>query len=142
VHEGAPREPRFAKDFAAFERDLHARVMAVEREVLSNEFEKADVWAEAVEVRGTVYRRVVRSSDTYFSAAGPIRVERSLYKDRTDESSLSICPMELRLGIVEARWTPLATWVVSQMTPAAAEELFERVGNMTPSKSAIARLHR
>jgi len=49
--------------------------------------------------------------------------------------------MELRLGIVGARWMPLAaqvaTWVVSQMTPANAKELFARVGNMTPSRSSL-----
>lgn len=132
------------KDFAAFERDLHTRVMAVEREILGEEFAKADVASDAIEVRGTVYRRVLRCSDTYISAAGPVRVERTLYKDRTDESAAAICPMELRLGIIEARWTPLAaqlaTWVVSQMTPQAAEELFQRVGNMAPSKSTLDRL--
>jgi hypothetical protein len=52
--------------------------------------------------------------------------------------------MDLRLGLMEGRWTPLAaqqvTWVVSQMTPARAEELFERLGNMTPSKSSLDRL--
>lgn len=132
------------KDFAVFERELHARVMALEREVLAEEFAQADVSTDAIVVAGVVYRRVVRCSDTYFTAAGPVRVERGLYKDRSDESSPAICPMELRLGIIEARWTPmaaqLATWVVSQMTPASAEELFARVGNMTPSKSALDRL--
>lgn len=138
------KEADVPKDFASFERDLHAKVMAVEREFLTEEVERADVRAEAVIVEGVVYRRVVRSSATYFTAAGPVRVERSLYKDRTDDSSKAICPMELRLGIIEARWTPLAaqlaTWVVSQLTPAAAEELFARVGNMTPSKSSLDRL--
>ena len=132
------------KDFAAFERDLHSRVMALEREVLAEEFAQADVTADAIEVGGTVYRRVVRCEDTYVTAAGPVRVERSLYKDRTREDEHSICPMELRLGIIEARWTPLAaelaTWVVSQLTPASAAELFARVGNMTPSKSSLDRL--
>lgn len=132
------------KDFGAFERDLHTRVMAVEREVLAQELAAADVTTSAIEVEGVVYRRVVRCSDTYITAAGPVRVERSLYKNRTDESATAICPMELRLGIIESRWTPLAaqlaTWVVSQMTPALAEDLFARVGNMAPSKSTLDRL--
>lgn len=132
------------KDFAVFERELHARVMALEREVLAEEFARADVSTDAIVVAGVVYRRVIRCSDTYLTAAGPVRVERGLYKDRSDEASHAICPMELRLGIIEARWTPmaaqLATWVVSQMTPASAEELFARVGNMTPSKSTLDRL--
>jgi hypothetical protein len=33
-----------------------------------------------------------------------------------------------------------ALWVVTQMTPKNTEDLFERVGNMTPSKSSLDRL--
>ncbi len=132
------------KDFGAFERDLHARVMAVEREILAEELAAADLDAAAIEVGGVVYRRVVRCEDTYITAAGDVRVERSLYKDRTNDKAVAICPMELRLGIIGARWTPLAAegamWLVSQMTPKSAAELLARVGNMTPSKSSLDRL--
>lgn len=131
-------------DFGAFERELHAQVMEVEREILGEEMARADVDIEAIEVNGVVYRKSVRSSGEYFTAAGPVRVERTLYRDRTTDSPLSLSPMELRLGIIEGRWTPhaasLATWVVSQMTPGASAELFKRMGNMTPSKSTLDRL--
>jgi hypothetical protein len=130
--------------FADFEKDLHAKVMELEREVLGEDMARADVDVEAVVVAGDTYRRVVRCEETYFTAAGPVRVERTLYKDRTDEAGRAICPMDLRLGIVEGRWTPLsaqqATWVVAQMTPQLGEELFARIGNMTPSKSSLDRL--
>lgn len=132
------------EDFGRFERELHAQVMEVERELLAEELARADIDVAAVTVGGVVYRRVVRCSDDYITAAGSVRVERTLYKDRTDESSRCICPMELRLGIIEARWTPhaaeLATWVVAQMTPVLGAELFARVGNMAPSKSTLDRL--
>jgi hypothetical protein len=69
---------------------------------------------------------------------------RTLYKDHTDEGSRAIVPLELRVGIVEGFWTPLAAqqaaWVVSQMVPKLGEELFERMGNMTPSKRSLDRL--
>jgi hypothetical protein len=52
--------------------------------------------------------------------------------------------LDLRLGIVEGYWTQRAaeqaSWVVTQMTPEKAEELFARVGNMEPSKSSLDRL--
>lgn len=52
--------------------------------------------------------------------------------------------MELAVGVVGGFWTPRAAqqalWVVTQMTPKKAEELFERVGNMDPSKSSLDRL--
>jgi hypothetical protein len=155
AEEALARIHRFVKDwrmqtrdkrgnFADFERDLHAKVMEFEREVLAEDMARADVDVEAVVVEGVTYRRVVRCQDTYVTAAGPVQIERTLYKDRTDETGRAICPMDLRLGIVEGRWTPLAaqqaTWVVAQMTPQLAEELFARMGNMSPSKSSLDRL--
>jgi hypothetical protein len=78
------------------------------------------------------------------TAAGPVRVERTLYKDRTDEAGRAISPMELSAGIVAGFWTPVAAKqaarMLSQMTPQTAEELFARVRNMAPSKSSLDRL--
>jgi hypothetical protein len=73
-----------------------------------------------------------------------VQVERTLYKDRTDPDMPTMCVVDVRTGIIAGRWTPLAakqaTWMVSQMTPERAEEAFERLGNMTPSKSSLDRL--
>jgi hypothetical protein len=130
--------------FADFEKDLHAKVMDLERELIAEEMALADIDTGAIVVEGVTYRRAVRCAETFFTAAGPVRVERTLYKDRTDETGKAISPMELRLGIIERRWTPVAAeqavWVVSQMTPQTAEELFARIGNMNPSKSSLDRL--
>ena len=130
--------------FGEFERGLHARVMEFERELVADEMRTADIDVEAVNVEGTVYRRVLRAEEEYLTAAGPVRVMRSLYKDHTDPGARAIVPLELRIGIIEGFWTPLAArqgaWVVSQMVPKLGEELFERIGNMTPSKSTLDRL--
>lgn len=130
--------------FGEFERGLHARVMAFEREMVADEMRAADVDVEAVKVEGTLYRRVLRAEEEYLTAAGPVRVMRSLYKDHTDAGARAIVPLELQVGIIEGLWTPLAAqqgaWVVSQMVPRLGEELFERMGNMTPSKSTLDRL--
>jgi hypothetical protein len=132
------------ESFAEFEKSLHARLMGLERELLAEEMSRADIDAGAIVVDGVTYRRVLRCFETYVTAAGPVRIERTLYKDRTDEGGRALSPLDLRLGIVEGRWTPeaaqQAAWVVSQMTPETAEELFERIGNMTPSKSSLDRL--
>jgi hypothetical protein len=79
------------------------------------------------------------------TAAGEVVVERWLYKDRSDEDAHAVAPLERRLGIIDF-WTPRAAkqalWVVSQLVPTKAEELFEKVGNMEPSKSSLDRLPR
>lgn len=130
--------------FEGFEERLHRQLQEVEREVLAEDLAGADVDADAIAIEGTGYRRVLRAEETYMTAAGPVRVERTLYKDRTDEGGRAIVPMELNSGIVGGFWTPLAArqaaWVVSQMTPQTAEELFSRIGNMEPSKSSLDRL--
>jgi hypothetical protein len=52
--------------------------------------------------------------------------------------------LELRAGLIEGYWTPLAAkqaaWAVSHLTPQESEELFDLLGNMTPSKSTLDRL--
>src|SRR3984957_5586292 len=144
VEERRMRRKEDQGGFGEFERGLHARVMAFEREMVADEMRAADIDTEAVKVEGTIYRRVLRAEEEYLTAAGPVRVMRSLYKDHTDEGARAIVPLELRIGIVEGFWTPLAAqqgaWVVSQMVPKLGEELFERIGNMTPSKSSLDRL--
>lgn len=136
------RQPK--ETFEAFEERLHRQLQEVERELLGEDLGRADVDAEGIMVEGTGYRRVLRAEETYMTAAGPVRVERTLYKDRTDETERALVPMELKAGIVGGFWTPMAArqaaWVVSQMSPQTAEELFARVGNMTPSKSSLDRL--
>jgi hypothetical protein len=71
-----------------------------------------------------------------------VRVERSLY--RPSQGGQTVCPLELRAGIIEGYWTPLAAkqapWVVAPLTPQEGEELFNLLGNMTPSKSTLDRL--
>ena len=133
-----------AREFYEFERDLHAKLMEVEREVIGDVMSLSDVDADVIEIDGVAHRRVLRSAETYTTAAGPVRVERWLYKDRRDPEAHAIAAMDKRIGIVEGMWTPRAAeqaaWVVTQMTPQKAEELFERVGNMDPSKSSLDRL--
>lgn len=138
------RKQGAVSDMQEFEKGLHTRVMELEREIVKQEMERADIDASAIVIEGTVYRRVLRAEENYQTAAGEVRVMRTLYKDRTDDAGRAVVPMELRLGLIEGRWTPLAAqealWVVAQMTPKLADELFTRMGNMSPSRSSLDRL--
>lgn len=130
--------------FADFERELHRRFLEAERDIIADEMARFDTDADAVILDGKVHRRVLRQKQTYESTAGEVVVERTLFKDRTDTEGRCVSPMELSLGIVGGFWTPRAAqqalWVVTQMTPQKGAELFERAGNMTPSKSSLQRL--
>jgi hypothetical protein len=130
------------EDFDQFEPDLHRLFGAAEREALGHELARFDLDVPQVEVEGERYARVLRCETTYTSAAGPVRVERSLY--RSPSGGRAICPLELRAGMIEGSWTPRAaqqaTWAVAHLTPQESEELFDLIGNMTPSKSTLDRL--
>jgi hypothetical protein len=130
--------------FADFERELHQRFLEAERDIIADEMVRFDTEADAVLIEGKVHRRVLRQKQTYETSVGEVVVERTLYKDRTDAEGRCVSPMELSLGIVGDFWTPRAAqqalWVVTQMTPQKGAELFERAGNMTPSKSSLQRL--
>jgi hypothetical protein len=129
-------------DLNAFEQELHRLFVAAEREALRQELSRFDLDVPTIEVAGERYHRVLRCATTYNSAVGPVRVERSLYRRSHGEHAL--CPLELRAGIIEGSWTPLAakqaTWVVAHLTPKEGAELLDLLGNMTPSKSTLDRL--
>jgi len=131
------------ENLEAFEQQLHALFAAAECEALTEEVARFDLNAPVVYICGVPHRQVLRCEETYFSAAGPLRVERSLYSTR-QEGERALCPMELRAGIIEGRWTPMAarqaTWVVAHLTPQEGEELFGMMGGMAPSKSSLDRL--
>ena len=130
-------------DFEAFERELHEHMMALERELIAEELARYDVDVETVEVAGTVYRQSLTSTETYLSAAGPVTVVRHLYRP-AGRSTKSICPLELRAGLMGGLFTPRAArqgaFVVAHLTPREAAALFGELGGMTPSHSTLDRL--
>ena len=134
------REP--VADLHTFAQELHRLFVAAEREALGHELVRFDLDVPAIEVEGERCHRVLRCATTYASAAGPVRVVRRLYRHPC--GGHAVCPLELRAGIIEGSWTPLAakqaTWVVAHLTPQEGEELFDLLGNMTPSKSTLDRL--
>lgn len=70
-------------------------------------------------------------------------MNRAIYVPRGDVGR-SIVPLDLRAGMVEGTWTPLAARVmartVASTTPKEAAEIFEEFGGLTPSTSSLDRL--
>jgi hypothetical protein len=127
-------------DLATFERDLHRMFAAAEAEAMGQELAHFDIDSPVVMVDGVAHRRVLRCEATYLAASGPVRVTRSLYSTRQCDER-AICPLELSAGIIERYWTPLAAkqaaWSVAHLTPRESEQLFETLGGMQPSRSAL-----
>ena len=136
-------EAEEAPDLERFEHELHAHIMAVERDLLVEELSRYDVTADEVTIDGMAYRQSLASTETYVSAAGPVTVTRHLYCP-AGRSSKSVCPLELRAGIVGGLWTPRAArqgaFVMAHLTPREGAALFVELGGMQPSRSTLDRL--
>jgi hypothetical protein len=132
-------------DFEQFERELPEHIMNLEREYVAEELSRYDVRAEQIEIEGVPYRPVLQTATTYLSTAGPVRIERQLYRP-AGRAAKSVCPLELRAGIIQGYWTPRAArqgaFVVAQLPVAAAQALFAELGAMQPSRSTLDRLPR
>jgi hypothetical protein len=130
-------------DFERFEHELHEHIMTLECELLTEELARYDVEAEQIEVGGVTYGQALTSSETYLSAAGPLKIERHLYRP-AGRGSKSICPLELRAGIIRGCWTPRAArqaaFAMAHLTPGDSESLFAELGGMRPSRSNLDRL--
>ncbi len=130
-------------DFERFEHELHERIMALECELLSAELARYDVEAEPIEVEGVAYRQALTSSETYLSTAGPLTIQRHLYRP-AGRGSKSICPLELRAGIIGSYWTPRAArqaaFAMAHLTLGDCEGLFDELGGMRPSRPSLDRL--
>jgi hypothetical protein len=130
-------------DFERFENELHKQIMDIECELLAEELACYDVDAEQVEVGGVSYRQTLISSERYLSAAGLITVERHLYRP-SGRGSKSICPLELRVGVIRGYWTPRAArqaaFAMAHLTPGNSEALFDELGGMQPSRASLDRL--
>jgi len=135
--------PEPVENLETFEQELHRLCVAAEREARSHARGRFDLDVPTIEVEGERYHRVLRCETTSNSAVGPVRVERSLSRHK-HAGGHAVCPLELRAGIIEGDWTPLAakqaTGVVAHLTPQEGEELFGLLGNMTPSQSTLDRL--
>jgi len=127
----------------AQEKDQVLLVMALEGELVGEELSRYDLSAEEIEVEGKAYRVGMAMPETYLCAAGLVTVNRHLYQ-LTHAAGKSICPLELRVGIVGGYFTPRAArqgaFVMAHLMAGESEGLFGEVGNMQPSRSSLDRL--
>jgi hypothetical protein len=111
------------------------------RELMAEVLQRADTDAPEVHIDGVHWGNQRRSRATYVTLFGEIRVERSTYQ-RLGRGRLAV-PMELRLGIVEGRYTPKVSRVLSRaiaLMPAEDAEGF--LAEVGVAKVSVSTLHR
>ena len=84
--------------FENAEQEIRGLVVELEKSMVQETLSQYDINTPIVVRDGQVYRQVLRQNKTYTSAAGPVNVERSLYR----AEGQCICPLELQAGIIES----------------------------------------
>lgn len=139
-HEGSPQA---AMTFEAFEVELGSAARSLENELKAADLARYDVDADAVLVDGKEWRKCLeKQPKTYLSSSGPVTVARTLY--RPADGGKSICPLELRTGIIGGLFTPVlarqVSYLMGQMTSEESSRLFKEMGIEGPSSSSCDRL--
>ena len=90
-------EQEVAQGTAALERAAHAAVLGT-----------LDVDAPQVVIEGQTYRKVMRSLGSYYTMAGAVCVERTLYRKVGERSGATVDAISLRTGVVGDGWLALS----------------------------------
>ncbi len=124
------------------ERQLQDVLNGVGRACMQEVFEHADTKTPEVECRGERWGNRRESPGTYETRFGQITISRSIYS--RGGGGPVLVPLELRLGLVEGRYTPgvagILTRVKALMTTKEAAALLQDVGVAQVSESTLDRL--
>jgi hypothetical protein len=131
-------------DLLAVERRVQELTNAMGRELMKQALQQADTQEPEVRIDGELWgnRRVLEN--TYTTMFGDIEMGRSVYQ-RQGRGRVAV-PMELRVGIVEGRYTPRVartlTMATALMPESDAERFLAEVGVARVSVSTLHRLPR
>jgi hypothetical protein len=93
-------------DYAKIEREIGAATAAVERAAHRGLLAGLDIDAEKVLIGGASYTRVGRCEGSYYTMAGSVSVERSLYRRDGERNAKVVDTISLRAGVVADGWLP------------------------------------
>ena len=131
-------------DLLSVEEEVRALAEARAREVVAVALKRADTDAPEVEIDGQRWgnRRVERGE--YHSMFGAMSIERSTYQ-RAGGGRIAV-PLDLRLGIVEGRYTPKMARVLTRAIAVTTEDegaaFLAELGTAIVSSSTLSRIPR
>lgn len=129
-------------DCDELEQRLSAALNELGREVMGEVLERADTQVPLIEFEGQRWGNRRQSTSTYTSRFGDVEVVRSIYS--RGGGGRVLVPLDLRLGIIERRYTPALARVMARamalMTSQEAEGLLREVGLAMVSRSTLHRV--
>jgi len=123
-------EQQLAEGAAALERASHQVVL-----------QGLDIDQPRVVIEGKVYGRVGRYEAEYYTMAGPVVVERTLYRELGQRNAKTVNAVSLRCGVVGEVWLPrVAKAMAHQMqqgTSREAEATARELGRLPYARSSF-----
>ena len=121
-------------DYGAVERELADATAALERSAHQALLRALDLDVPAVLVGGVVHNRVGRYPATYYTSAGEVVVERSIYREQGQRDARTLDPVSLRAGVVGDGWLPWTAramaFLMQQGTAREAHATGEALGRL------------
>lgn len=131
-------------DLSSIESEIRALTEARGRELMAAALIRADTDSPEVEIAGARWgnRRIERG--VYQTMFGAVAIERSTYQ-RAGRGRVAV-PLDLRLGIVEGRYTPKMARVLTRAIAVTTEEegaaFLAELGTAAVSSSTLSRIPR
>jgi hypothetical protein len=131
-------------NYGQVEREIAERVAEIEKAAHQVILERLDVDEPRVLIRGKEHARVGRYPATYYTMAGPVEVDRSLYRAAGDRNGPTVDAISLRVGVVEQGWLPetakAKAFLMQQGTSREAEDTARSQCRLPYSRSSFERV--
>jgi hypothetical protein len=128
-------------DYASIETLIAQQAAGIERATHQALLEALDIDAPLIKVGDVVHTRVGRYPGTYYCQAGPVQVERSLYRPVDSRNAKTVDPVSERVGVVGAGWLPATARAMAhalqQGTSREAEALATEWNRLPYSRSSF-----
>lgn len=129
-----------AVDYSSVEKSVGKACSTLECAVHGDVLHTLDIDSEQVVISGVLHNRVGRYPATYYTMAGPVVVERSLYRAADVRNGPTVDPISLRAGVLAAGWLPHTAQAMAhalqQGTSREAEQTGFQTGRLVYSRSA------
>jgi hypothetical protein len=130
-----------AVDYATLEQQVAAGAAAIERASHQVVLQGLDIDQPRIVIAGQVYRRVGRYEAEYYTLAGPVRITRTLYRERGQPNAKTVNAVSLRCGAVSESWLPATAqamaYQLQQGTSREAERTAQILGRLPYARSSF-----
>lgn len=129
-------------DCLALESEAQDAAAACERAVLAYAIQAADIDTQRIRIEGREFSKAMRGEVEYQTAAGTIRVERTLYRERRNGPTVD--PIAVKLGMVNKTWLPGAAAQMAGLLANGpsrdAKKTATKMGRLPYSRSSFERV--